>query len=594
MASFDENGKYIKTNWKAGDKITATKLNKIEESIEAVNDNDISRHVEADARLDALEAKDVAHDKEFTNVKNTIANNKAAAELGDYEINSRMTFLENELNEGIEEVNNVASTVDGKIATAEANMTTQVNQGKADMEAMVAEVEADLEGLHAKDEEISEQLEHIENISTYISVKNFGAKGDGATDDTQAIQDTINSAKNSGGTIFFPKGEYLISDNLRYEGLKKSISILGDSRESVILWNGGDDGVINDFSNIKNAELKITFSNMKFKKNNTSSNLVFFKSDEAENTYLVNLTFNDNYFEKIDTILDIYKETDQVIFENNYVLLYQNGIRAKNGTCSNIHITKNHFRGGYPGSIALYHEGGANITFDQNTVQSGSNNLTAVNISNVNTFTVRSTYYESGYDDIVTADSYPFIVNNSRNGVIEHNTIHGNSKDIITLNGCTSVIIGPNAHSMSGTYPRKFLVVSECTAIRVTGLLEGSTWGRPKDAIEGKVDFMIDKVHNGTYFTRSIIPMVSDLSYVNINAFELVTLLSNISGANLFLVQNKVEKKHVMGIIINGQIAVLSGSEDNVLNVKIENDALMVENNVSATRTIYYSFLKLM
>ena len=191
MASFDENGKYIKTNWKAGDKITATKLNKIEESIEAVNDNDISRHVEADARLDALEAKDVAHDKEFTNVKKTIADNKAAAELGDYEIKSRMTFLENELNEGIEEVHNVASTVDGKIAAAEAelnegieevhnvastvdgkiaeaeaemtiqvnmakddmrsqvnaaqaNMTAQVNQGKADMKAMVAEVEVDL------------------------------------------------------------------------------------------------------------------------------------------------------------------------------------------------------------------------------------------------------------------------------------------------------------------------------------------------------------------------------------------------------------------------------------------------------------------
>ena len=136
MASFDENGKYIKTNWKAGDKITATKLNKIEESIEAVNDNDISRHVEADTRLDALEAKDVAHDKEFTNIKNTIADNKAAAELGDYDINSRMTFLENELNEGIEEVHNVASTVDGKIAQAEA-----------DMAAMVAEVESEMNEL---------------------------------------------------------------------------------------------------------------------------------------------------------------------------------------------------------------------------------------------------------------------------------------------------------------------------------------------------------------------------------------------------------------------------------------------------------------
>lgn len=166
MASFDENGKYIKTNWKAGDKITATKLNKIEESIEAVNDNDISRHIEADTRLDALEAKDVAHDKEFRNVKNLIADNKAAAELGDYEINSRMTFLEEELNEGIEEVHNVANTVDGKInaavtnvnnvantvddkiATAEANMTAQVNQGKADMEAMVAEVESEMNEIH--------------------------------------------------------------------------------------------------------------------------------------------------------------------------------------------------------------------------------------------------------------------------------------------------------------------------------------------------------------------------------------------------------------------------------------------------------------
>lgn len=137
MASFDENGKYIKTDWKAGDKITSTKLNKIEESIEAVNDNDISRHVEADARLDALEAKDVAHDKELTKIKNDIADNKAAAELGDYDINSRMTFLEEELNEGIEEVHNVADTVDGKIAKAESDMTNAVNTAKEDMRIQV-------------------------------------------------------------------------------------------------------------------------------------------------------------------------------------------------------------------------------------------------------------------------------------------------------------------------------------------------------------------------------------------------------------------------------------------------------------------------
>jgi hypothetical protein len=144
MASFDENGKYIKTNWKAGDKITATKLNKIEESIEAVNDNDISRHVEADARLDALEAKDVTHDKELTKVKNTIADNKAAAELGDYEINSRMTFLEEELNEGIEEVHNVAETVDGKIAKAESDITNAINTAKDEMNTQVINAKSEM------------------------------------------------------------------------------------------------------------------------------------------------------------------------------------------------------------------------------------------------------------------------------------------------------------------------------------------------------------------------------------------------------------------------------------------------------------------
>lgn len=201
MASFDENGKYIKTNWKAGDKITATKLNKIEESIEAVNDNDISRHVEADARLDALEAKDAAHDKELTNVKNTIADNKAAAELGDYEINSRMTFLENELNEGIEEVHNVADTVDGKIA-----------QGKADMEAMVAEIEPVLEELHAKDEELSEQVAYIENEKNneFFNLNNF-KKLDDDIDDTDRIQRALDYCVENNLTLLIPHGDYVVS-----------------------------------------------------------------------------------------------------------------------------------------------------------------------------------------------------------------------------------------------------------------------------------------------------------------------------------------------------------------------------------------------
>lgn len=144
MASFDENGKYIKTDWKAGDKITATKLNKIEESIEAVNDNDISRHAEADARLDALEAKDAEHDKELTNVKNTVADNKASTDIYVYDINSRMQFLEEEINDGIADISDMATSINNTIASAEASINNTITNAETNLNAIVTGAETSL------------------------------------------------------------------------------------------------------------------------------------------------------------------------------------------------------------------------------------------------------------------------------------------------------------------------------------------------------------------------------------------------------------------------------------------------------------------
>lgn len=45
-----------------------------------------------------------------------------------------------------------------------------------------------------------------------VNVKDFGARGDGVTDDTLAIQNAINSA--DGQIVFFPKGTYIVSDTL--------------------------------------------------------------------------------------------------------------------------------------------------------------------------------------------------------------------------------------------------------------------------------------------------------------------------------------------------------------------------------------------
>jgi hypothetical protein len=46
-------------------------------------------------------------------------------------------------------------------------------------------------------------------------VKSFGAKGDGKTDDTTAIQTAINSLEKTGGSVYFPPGLYKVSTTLK-------------------------------------------------------------------------------------------------------------------------------------------------------------------------------------------------------------------------------------------------------------------------------------------------------------------------------------------------------------------------------------------
>jgi polygalacturonase len=48
-----------------------------------------------------------------------------------------------------------------------------------------------------------------EGESVQLDVRNYGAKGDGRTKDTRAIQAALDAAGRSGGTIYFPSGEYV-------------------------------------------------------------------------------------------------------------------------------------------------------------------------------------------------------------------------------------------------------------------------------------------------------------------------------------------------------------------------------------------------
>ena len=78
------------------------------------------------------------------------------------------------------------------------------------------------------------------NTSTVFNVKNYGATGNGTTDDTTAIQNTINAAMASvNGVVYIPSGQYLVSlalgVNFPNNSSPAHITIIGDGQESSVI-----------------------------------------------------------------------------------------------------------------------------------------------------------------------------------------------------------------------------------------------------------------------------------------------------------------------------------------------------------------------
>ena len=88
-------------------------------------------------------------------------------------------------------------------------------------------------------------------ITPVYNVKGYGAKGDGVTDDTTAIQAAITAAGAvGGGIVFFPYGTYLVSDDLTVSYNK--IVLMGVSGDASTIK------VVNNATGIAHAPIFIT------------------------------------------------------------------------------------------------------------------------------------------------------------------------------------------------------------------------------------------------------------------------------------------------------------------------------------------------
>ena len=97
-----------------------------------------------------------------------------------------------------------------------------------DIETINEKLTNDIEPINEKltndIESINSQIGYMKNISyREVTPEMFGAKGDGVTDDTQAIKNAISNVKNSGGKVLI-KNKYKITSSLT---IPKGVSLIG-------------------------------------------------------------------------------------------------------------------------------------------------------------------------------------------------------------------------------------------------------------------------------------------------------------------------------------------------------------------------------
>lgn len=118
---------------------------------------------------------------------------------------------------------------------------------------------------------------------TFINVKDYGAKGDGTTDDTDIIQSVLNN--NLGKTIYFPKGVYIITKSLI---LPDNATLLGETHESQLKANANNISILtNDkfIANKYNADVSgtrcnITIANLSINGNFVASPFTNYNNDQ--------------------------------------------------------------------------------------------------------------------------------------------------------------------------------------------------------------------------------------------------------------------------------------------------------------------------
>lgn len=201
-----------------------------------------------------------------------------------------------------------------------------------------------------------------EEDSYGVSVKSFGAKGDGVTNDSAAIEAGLNYQNNNNCTLFFPAGTYYMSNSSITLSLSRVV-MKGESSESVtIKYDDSLNGSMNNAIGLLNLE-RADISGIKFESDwgesgnySTISHMLVLRSASYSNSTSFgreSVSIENCEFNKIRYMSAIISGFKHVQVTNcRFIDCARDGVRAVSNR--NVIVTNNFFRNVCDDAVAIH------------------------------------------------------------------------------------------------------------------------------------------------------------------------------------------------------------------------------------------------
>lgn len=325
------------------------------------------------------------------------------------------------------------------------NYDSQVENYRQEVNAMKDSVDESLEKTVKKDELI-------------VNVMDHGAKGDGVTVDSDAIDNAIEYALEHKRNIYFPAGKYLINRTIFTKGLSvygDPGNVYTDDQGSIILCqNKGFTAISQGYESVRDIQFEYKY-------------LIVENADIGfEINYVINSEFNNLYAKncnvgyKLGDLTSVGSMFNE--FNNFYTRNCEIGIESESNEYFNNNVFNNGFIQGNEYSAKFHVNGGyggVNNTF--NNVEFKSNLGRGIILYRMSNTVFNTCYFENGGRSVLIDTASSAILNDNVYALFKADNSNNDKEVIYITNTASRSIINGGTLFLDSNYNDKHFLTSD-------------------------------------------------------------------------------------------------------------------------------------